>query len=71
MTHPAAPAPLSDHADHARPRARDIHEQHRVATPLEPLFDLSFVVAIAPAAKISTPTICSMVSRRKTALSSS
>ena len=50
MTHPAAPAPLSDHADHARPRARDIHEQHRVATPLEPLFDLSFVVAIALAA---------------------
>ena len=25
-------------------------EQHRVATPLEPLFDLSFVVAIALAA---------------------
>ena len=30
--------------------ARDPHEQHRVATPLELLFDLVFVVAIASAA---------------------
>lgn len=29
---------------------RDIHEQHRVSTPLELLFDLTFVVAIAQAA---------------------
>ncbi|QTD46026.1 low temperature requirement protein A [Ottowia testudinis] len=33
-----------------RPRGRDIHEPHRTATPLELLFDLSFVVAIALAA---------------------
>ena len=31
-------------------RGRDIHEQHRTATPLELLFDLTFVVAIASAA---------------------
>ncbi|MDN5939371.1 MAG: low temperature requirement protein A [Salinisphaera sp.] len=31
-------------------RGRDIHEQHRTATPLELLFDLTFVVAIALAA---------------------
>ena len=31
-------------------RGRDIHETHRTATPLELLFDLSFVVAIALAA---------------------
>ena len=31
-------------------RGRDIHEQHRVSTPLELLFDLTFVVAIAMAA---------------------
>ncbi len=30
--------------------ARDRHEAHRVATPLELLFDLCFVVAVAPAA---------------------
>ena len=35
---------------HRRPRGRDIHEQHRVATPLELLFDLTFVVAVALAA---------------------
>ncbi len=34
----------------ARRRGRDIHETGRVATPLELLFDLSFVVAIALAA---------------------
>lgn len=31
-------------------RGRDIHEAHRTATPLELLFDLSFVVAVALAA---------------------
>jgi len=31
-------------------RARDTHEAHRVATPLELLFDLCFVVAVAQAA---------------------
>ncbi|MCC6379249.1 MAG: low temperature requirement protein A [Burkholderiales bacterium] len=31
-------------------RGRDIHEQHRVSTPLELLFDLTFVVAVAQAA---------------------
>ena len=31
-------------------RARSPHEPHRVATPLELLFDLVFVVAIAEAA---------------------
>lgn len=36
------------HHRHA-PRGRDIHEQHRVSTPLELLFDLVFVVAIAQA----------------------
>jgi low temperature requirement protein LtrA len=36
---------------HRRPlRGRDIHETHRVSTPLELLFDLTFVVAIAAAA---------------------
>lgn len=38
---------------HGRPRrtqGRDIHEPHRAATPLELLFDLVFVVAIAQAA---------------------
>lgn len=30
-------------------RGRDIHESHRVSTPLELLFDLTFVVAIAQA----------------------
>ena len=33
-----------------RSRGRDIHENHRAATPLELLFDLTFVVAIAQAA---------------------
>lgn len=31
------------------PRGRDINEQHRASTPLELLFDLTFVVAIASA----------------------
>lgn len=30
-----------------RMNGRDIHESHRVATPLELLFDLVFVVAVA------------------------
>ena len=30
--------------------ARDIHEAHRVSTPLELLFDLTFVAAISVAA---------------------
>lgn len=34
------------------PRGRDIHEQHRVSTPLELLFDLTFVVAVAQAAAL-------------------
>ncbi|GGM66825.1 membrane protein [Dactylosporangium sucinum] len=33
-------------------RPRDKHEQHRVATPLELLFDLCFVVAIAVAGRL-------------------
>ena len=33
-----------------RMAGRDIHESHRVSTPLELLFDLTFVVAIAAAA---------------------
>ncbi|MET4579937.1 low temperature requirement protein A [Ottowia thiooxydans] len=40
-----SPAPLKRSI-----RGRDIHEQHRVATPLELLFDLTFVVAVALAA---------------------
>lgn len=35
--------------DRPAPRGRDIHEQHRASTPLELLFDLVFVVAIAQA----------------------
>ncbi|HEX3530828.1 MAG TPA: low temperature requirement protein A, partial [Thermoanaerobaculia bacterium] len=35
---------------HAGLRGRDIHEKHRVSTPLELLFDLTFVVAISQAA---------------------
>lgn len=35
-----------------RPRGRDIHEENRVSTPLELLFDLTFVVAIASAASL-------------------
>ncbi len=45
-THPLA----SSSARAPRSRGRDIHEQHRTATPLELLLDLSFVVAIALAA---------------------
>jgi low temperature requirement protein LtrA len=38
-------------SSHRRPlQGRDIHEAHRVSTPLELLFDLTFVVAIAAAA---------------------
>jgi low temperature requirement protein LtrA len=35
---------------HAGLQGRDIHETHRVSTPLELLFDLTFVVAISQAA---------------------
>ena len=41
-THPGAPPRAT--------RGRDIHEQHRTATPLELLFDLCFVGAVALAA---------------------
>lgn len=42
---------MPHHSSHRRPlRGRDIHEAHRVSTPLELLFDLTFVVAIAAAA---------------------
>lgn len=40
-----SPAPI--HASAKPKRGRDIHEAHRVSTPLELLFDLVFVVAIA------------------------
>ena len=54
--HPSRMDPRSDERDHRqRPwylpmRARDADERHRVATPLELLFDLCFVVAVAQAA---------------------
>jgi len=32
---------------HRRMRARDIHESHRVSTPLELIFDLTFVVGVS------------------------
>ncbi|MFE1074822.1 low temperature requirement protein A [Streptomyces sp. NPDC058783] len=41
--------PPDDHPPVRRLRARHRHEVHRVATPLELLFDLCFVVAIAQA----------------------
>jgi low temperature requirement protein LtrA len=44
--------PTRQGATHRRPlRARSPHEPHRTATPLELLFDLVFVVAIAEAAQ--------------------
>ena len=39
-------------APRRRAQGRDIHEAHRVATPLELLFDLVFVVAIAQSASL-------------------
>ena len=46
-----ASLPQGDDTAHSRRRrGRDIHEAHRVSTPLELLFDLTFVVAIALAA---------------------
>lgn len=45
----AAPAPAPVRRPLPRMAGRDIHERHRVATPLELLFDLTFVVAIAMA----------------------
>ena len=56
MSAPSAPAaaPTSLHGTGGRVRvpmrARSPHEPHRVATPLELLFDLVFVVAISEAA---------------------
>src|SRR4051812_19394952 len=45
------PEPDHSHAPrHRRMTARSPHEPHRVATPLELLFDLVFVVAISQAA---------------------
>ena len=48
MTTPPAPQPLHHHL--RRMAGRDLHEHHRVATPLELLFDLTFVAAFALAA---------------------
>ena len=42
--------PLSTARLHGRGTLRDPHEEHRVSTPLELLFDLTFVVAVARAA---------------------
>lgn len=49
---PATPHLPPKHEGHAPRRmvGRDIHEAHRVSTPLELLFDLTFVVAISVAA---------------------
>ena len=41
--------PLAPHR-HVRMTGRDPHEEHRVATPLELLFDLCFVIAFSAAA---------------------
>ena len=46
MSEPGAAAPTHPKAS----RGRDIHEPHRTATPLELLFDLTFVIAVATAA---------------------
>ena len=48
--HHPTPAPHPSTARRRRMAGRDIHESHRVSTPLELLFDLTFVVAIAAAA---------------------
>ncbi|MFI1025294.1 low temperature requirement protein A [Streptomyces olivaceus] len=45
--HPVPPS--DDRAPVRRLKARDRHERHRAATPLELLFDLCFVVAVAQA----------------------
>ena len=51
MTEPhASPSSATPPAAPRATRGRDIHEQHRAATPLELLFDLTFVVAVALAA---------------------
>ena len=42
MSEPGAAAPTHPKAT----RGRDIHEPHRTATPLELLFDLTFVIAV-------------------------
>lgn len=49
VDHSASAAP-TEASIAKRTRGRDINEQHRVVTPLELLFDLTFVVAIALAA---------------------
>lgn len=46
--HHAPAAPLPTHHASAM-RGRDPHEHHRVATPLELLFDLTFVIAFGVA----------------------
>jgi len=46
--HTSVPAELHHHK--RRMGGRDRHEEHRVATPLELLFDLTFVIAFAQAA---------------------
>lgn len=48
-TEPSRP-PLHVAARRARMAGRDVSESHRVSTPLELLFDLAVVVAIAQAA---------------------
>jgi low temperature requirement protein LtrA len=49
--HQPPPSPGAPRAHHVRRMAgRDPHEQHRVATPLELLFDLTFVIAFGIAA---------------------
>jgi low temperature requirement protein LtrA len=45
-----APSPNDLHHHAARMRGRDPHEAHRAATPLELLFDLTFVIAFGLAA---------------------
>ena len=50
MSATPTPAPPARSHRTRRTQGRDIHEAHRVATPLELLFDLVFVVAIAQSA---------------------
>lgn len=46
----APPKPESLHHHASRMGGRDPHEHHRAATPLELLFDLTFVIAFGLAA---------------------
>jgi low temperature requirement protein LtrA len=50
MTDISAPSVEELHHHKRRMGGRDLHEEHRAATPLELLFDLTFVVAFAQAA---------------------